>query len=281
MTPHEFRTLHDMVGRDSRDPAAWYRGAMATMHDPYLQSQARVEAAWIAERRPYYTVYPLAAESLAKITLDVPCSAVSLPISAMLIRFGVGQEPDCAGRKLRSILAGQLTVRGNERGMGCWFDFGESAEMLGRPEFPIYSYLSFSLHFERSVEESLADLDQVEQDNDGDAVTLALRYAVAVCLLAHDPEIIEPDVLGKDRVKWAETRDPAIVERAVRRGKRGWLIGADWEVMPHYRRPHLGLRWTGEGRRIPKIVPIKGAVVHRSKLTEAPQGRIDGEEPAV
>lgn len=29
------------------------------------------------------------------------------------------------------------------------------------------------------------------------------------------------------------------------------------------------------GRRVPKIVPVKGAVVHRAKLSEVPQGKLD------
>jgi hypothetical protein len=113
---------------------------------------------------------------------------------------------------------------------------------------------------------------------------LALRIALTVILLADDPSIITPDVLSADRDRYESETDEAWKQRAVDRAKRrgivGWNIGADYEVCPHYRRPHFGIRHTGKGRTIPRIVPIKGAVVHRSRLTEVPTGYMlpDGTE---
>jgi hypothetical protein len=43
--------------------------------------------------------------------------------------------------------------------------------------------------------------------------------------------------------------------------------------------PHFGLRWTGEGRKIPKIVPIKGSVINKKLVAEVPTGyEDDGQE---
>ena len=39
------------------------------------------------------------------------------------------------------------------------------------------------------------------------------------------------------------------------------------EVVPHYRRPHMALVWTGAGRAVPKVVPRRGSVVHRDRPT--------------
>jgi hypothetical protein len=63
-----------------------------------------------------------------------------------------------------------------------------------------------------------------------------------------------------------------LVEKAAKRGVVGWSIGEQYEAIPHFRRPHLGLRWTEKGRKTPRIVPIKGSIVHRSKATDVPTG---------
>ena len=81
-------------------------------------------------------------------------------------------------------------------------------------------------------------------------------------------------------------RDKVIyIEKARKRGIVGWSIGKQYETCPHYRRPHFGIRHTGKGGAIPRIVPIKGAVVHNKKLTTVPTGYItptgvEVEEPA-
>jgi hypothetical protein len=97
-------------------------------------------------------------------------------------------------------------------------------------------------------------------------------------LLDQDPDLIEPDVLADDRRRYEETRDAALVARAVRRGKRGWNIGAHLDVSPHWRRPHFALRWTGPGGAVPRVVPVKGAVVRLHSLKQVPSGRIADED---
>ncbi len=62
------------------------------------------------------------------------------------------------------------------------------------------------------------------------------------------------------------------LDKAHRRGKVGWDVGRQVEVMPHYRRPHLMLAWTGPGRAVPKIVPRRGSIVHRSAVEKVPSG---------
>ncbi len=39
-----------------------------------------------------------------------------------------------------------------------------------------------------------------------------------------------------------------------------------------YRRPHMALVWTGQGRAVPKVVPRRGSVVHREKVERVPSG---------
>ena len=94
----------------------------------------------------------------------------------------------------------------------------------------------------------------------------------SLCLLENDPSIISPDVLSKDRDRFEQTGDEKYVDKAHRRGKVGWDGGRQVEVMPHYRRPHLRLAWTGPGRAVPKIVPRRGSIIHRRAVEKVPSG---------
>jgi hypothetical protein len=91
-------------------------------------------------------------------------------------------------------------------------------------------------------------------------------------LLADDPSVIEPDVLGKDQARFQQTGDRKYIDKAHRRGKVGWNVGHRMEVMPHYRRPHMALVWTGAGRAVPKVGPRRGSVVHREKIEKVSSG---------
>ena len=82
------------------------------------------------------------------------------------------------------------------------------------------------------------------------------------CLLENDPSVVEPDVLSKNRDRFEQTGDRKCVDKALRRGKVGWNVGRRIEVIPHYRRPHLMLAWTGPGWAVPRVVPRQGSVVH-------------------
>jgi hypothetical protein len=97
-----------------------------------------------------------------------------------------------------------------------------------------------------------------------------VRLCCTLCLLENDPEIIAPDVLADDRAKFDETSDQKYVEEAGRRGEVGWDVGRRIEVIPHYRRPHMMLAWTGVGRAVPRVVPRRGSVVHREAVEKVP-----------
>ena len=44
------------------------------------------------------------------------------------------------------------------------------------------------------------------------------------------------------------------------------------EVIPHFRRPHMMVVWTGRGRAVPKIVRRRGSIVHREAVEKLPSG---------
>jgi hypothetical protein len=71
---------------------------------------------------------------------------------------------------------------------------------------------------------------------------------------------------------YEQSHDQKFVDKAHRRGKVGWDVGRHIEVIPHYRRPHMALVWTGQGRGVPRIVPRKGSVVHREVVERVPSG---------
>lgn len=109
-----------------------------------------------------------------------------------------------------------------------------------------------------------------------EVVVTAIKTALFVMLIRSDPEFVQPDVLAKDEPNFASAtpdRRQVMVERARRRGKFGFHVGRETEMVPHWRRPHFALRWTGAGGLIPRIVPVKAAVVHREKVTSVPTGR--------
>ena len=83
---------------------------------------------------------------------------------------------------------------------------------------------------------------------------------------------MRPEVLSKDEHRVNDDNVDSLVERARRRGKIGWTLGKSIEVIPHYRRPHPALVWTGTGRKIPKIVMRSGSLVHREAVVAVPTG---------
>src|SRR3990167_6436621 len=137
MQSHDYSTIYDIATKGERHrpaPAEWYRDAVRTMRDPLMQGQANAERVWYVEARPYYTIYPVAQDALGRVKLDLHADVVRLPIRSLLVRFGVGHEPDCDGRKLRCVFAAALTVRGHEPGLGVWCDFGERRPITGRTD---------------------------------------------------------------------------------------------------------------------------------------------------
>lgn len=276
---HEYSNLHQMCrqrrahGAARQAAHAWYsQYDQALLGDPILRLQFTAEAHWIADRRPYYNVYPGIVPSLLRLRLDLDCGLIRPPMPTLLVRFTVGQEPVLHNRTLRCLLVASINVRKNRKGMMVLADFGER-----RNGVAIYSFRTFELSPGRTLEESLADVDYLEIDDNycADALTDCVRLACTLCLLGDDPEIIEPEPLAADQQQYDDAPDPALIERAVKRGKRAWSVGRRIVVDPHYRRPHVALRWTGEGRSIPRIVPVRGSIVHRSQVAKVPTGYLD------
>lgn len=172
---------------------------------------------------------------------------------------------------LRAMLLGDL---GGGQQISILMDVGEVIEGT---EMPLHTYQNFPRRKGLSIEEALHALRREKSAGVGvqipeSFIRQCARLCCTLCLLEDDPEVISPDVLTDDRLRYEETGDRRYVERAHRRGKVGWNVGKAIEVAPHYRRPHLAIVWTGPGRSVAKIVPRRGSVVHRSIVERMPTG---------
>jgi hypothetical protein len=107
------------------------------------------------------------------------------------------------------------------------------------------------------------------------------RIVCTLCLMADDPQVVEPVVLKDDEQRYDRNPDPQLVVKARRRGNYSWHVGRTIEVSSHVRAAcPAALCWTGEGRKIPKIRFRRGSIVHRKKLAEVPTGFLENTEPA-
>jgi hypothetical protein len=242
-----------------------------------LLGQGANERDWEKEKRPYYNVWPAIVPMLTRLNLDLDSSLIRLPLPALCIRFPKDEAKnplkfDWKGKAvlIRCILMGYIN---DETGISLLIDIGETMP-LG---VPVYSYRNFPRMEGLTVEQSLAGLQadpfsEVGVQIPNELVLDCVRLCCSLCLLENDPEVISPDVLADDRSKYDQSHDQKFVDKAHRRGKVGWDVGRHIEVIPHYRRPHMTLVWTGHGRTVPRIVPRKGSVVHREVVEKVPMG---------
>lgn len=239
--------------------------------------QLQAEAAWVEDDRPYYDLYPSVAEAFCKIDLDrVKCSQLVLPLDDLLVRMPVGQELDLSPRtKFRAVLIhqGRAAQRPDGAGRGWLLSIDTGDVLSGRPDIPIHTVIGIRMPDDGTLMESLLNGRRgpgYEDAVDSEAVENVCRIITTLCLLKGDPDLIEPQPLEADRQKWERTHDPALIQKAAKRGKRGWSVGAHIETAPGFRRPHFAIRWMGKGRVDPRLRPIKGCLVHRKRIEEVP-----------
>lgn len=290
MNFHSFRPIYEhcrrrrVLNAHRLKALEWY-GAVMQMPRQALNEivyggghSIEADRQWISLRRPYYSLFPAIQRALLKVPLNIPCQQVRMPLDSIAIEFMQGHElrgearGDVGDRTLRALLCHQFESEG-KRYLGIHMDYeGDDCGRRGLWFFPL---------MEGTVEDAVnrtSPSDDSEIQTATPEMIQAVRLAIGLSLMHDDPTLVERDVLADDREKYLASKDLRYVEKAERRGKVGWLVGAHIETMPHVRRPHLALRWTGVGRTVPRIVAIGATVVHRSKLTEVPTGYHDNEE---
>lgn len=281
---YNFITVREACKRSGaiEDPDEFYRSAFAgavEMNSGQFYGQLRNEQDWEKARRPYYNVWPSIVPMLTRLNLDFDSGLIKLPMPALCVRLPKERNPltfDWKGEdvQIRCMLMGDMN---DGKGISILIDVGEV--MGDGKDFgvPIYTYRNFRRREGLTVEEALRELGSNELAELGvqipnDLVTDCVRLCCSLCLLENNRSVISPDVLSKDRDRFEQTGDRKFVEKAHRRGKVGWDVGRHIEVVPHYRRPHMALVWTGRGREVPKIVPRRGSVVHRELVEKLPSG---------
>lgn len=200
------------------------------------------EGLWYLKSRPFYKVWPGIIPCLTKTRLDITLSDLKLEKNAFAAFLPAGQ--------------GSVLVTTNEQ-----------------PTLAITVQRTDGYAATATVHDAAKPLEKAIMQHP--EFTPMLRVAIAIIMLDNDPAIIDREVLSKDRLKWEQTRDPKYIEKAAKRGINGWRVGEKVEVMPHFRRPHFAIRWTGPGGKIPKLRPISGSIVHRDLVTKVPTGRLD------
>jgi hypothetical protein len=288
---YEYQTTRDITTRGERKTEKWepfykrnFGRALAYLQSTSTAVQMVNEGTWERNRRPYYCVYPAITPMLLKLNLAFDASLIKLPVPIFAIRFPTTRPPitfqwNNEDWHVRSMLVGPTDLEENNSivsGLVIWVDTGEKMIFPDGKECPVHTYINLPLRKGMSMEESLDALPVDASAREGmqfpsKARADCVRLAATLCLLENNPEIVEPDVLTADRDKYDATRDQKFVDRAKRRGKVGWNVGRDIEVVPHMRRPHPAIVLTGHGRMIPKIIMRKGSLIHR-KVTDALPG---------
>jgi hypothetical protein len=288
---HNYRTIRDMtkhgvparVFKRNPDLICEQLAPKAGSGDDDMLDQARDERTWEGLRRPYYNVYPSIIPMLTRLNLAVDTNLVRLPMPSLCIRLPKDtRNPLKFASRGEQVYVGSILVT----------DVGETGRLTVRLDTgenrPGYMTLHPFFYFIRksgvTMEQLLMDAEQEPVTERSGVVvpdrimTDSLRLCCTLCLLDDNPELISPDVLTADFAKYEATGNRKYVDRAHSRGKFGWNVGRHIEVIPHYRRPHLALVWTGEGRKIAKIVPRKGSLIHRHAVETIPTG-FQGETP--
>lgn len=223
------------------------------------------ELCWYEDGRPYYNLYPGICEILKGFNLDdlpfgsffhgssVNSLAVHLPEGHEIKDAGTGDTIGslCLARTTPSDIFDSYGIVMTAQGKESKFTYGMFSKDPNKKCIEVNKYVS-STDF--------------------------ARVALAVLLLDKDPAFFEPHLLNSDAHKQIknEQHREALIKRAEQaRGRLGWVVGAKMESVPHVRRPHLGRRWCGPGRKQLKLVMVKGSIVHREKVTTIPTGKKD------
>lgn len=229
----------------------------------------RSEVAWELKRKPFFNIHEPVVRSIKNTSLSIkpgsiPSSVVN-ELRVISVKFPIGiSEPLLLGIENFLIVFGDVAYHHNT---GVIIPGGS---------------VSFSYHTKSMIYSTACMLDKnfeetefmLEKENETPFEEkqrrLISRIGLGVMLLAADPEFIKPVLLKRDQGRNIDLEK--LKKRAHQRGLIGYEIGADMEVSPHFRRPHFAIRWTGKGSEVPKLVPVKGAIIHKSKMQEIPTG---------
>lgn len=228
---------------------------------------------WRGNDRPFYNVWPNVLECLGRTKLEFsPMDANVYTRGPLSICFPVGGEPKYGGHRVSSALI-SFTPK--------TYIIDSDTEIAS----PALTFVIEVVENEYGVvigsyglkSDSALISEMFSSWSSNESSFFSIVFGIL--LLAKDERFAEPILLNRDakrKFKSKEDYDRAVA-RAKRNGRNGMAIGKDIEISPHFRRPHMAIRWTGEGRRIPRLVPVTGCVVSRKHLYPVPTGYMDKE----
>ncbi len=231
----------------------------------------RAEWNWWAQGRPYYNAWPAITDILTGFDIShVPFrSCLSAPDHHIGIRFQRGRTDGVMCIMVSIIIATRKTKNDTYVLM---VTTQHQPDDVKTKECPT-STVTVGIQVGRE-DTTFRDMDEMTDPTHSKMVSAA----IAVLLMERNPELFTPVILARDVGAYQRASDSEksrIEDRAIRRtGKRGYHLGQQMESMPHYRRPHPALYWTGKGGRIAKVIFRQGAIVNRSKLTDVPTGHL-------
>lgn len=226
---------------------------------------------WYRERRPFFNVYPGVEKCLRNTSAAI--DPATIPHS-VLHDLGVMEIRFAESSSTPSFFIAILPTENRPRNTQCL-----AVHLIRIDDRGIQAYAA---SFGRPAETTTPPTFEGGWENTGDDVRsemeLRVRLAMGVMLLAADPRYCEPVLLNRDRDKlMTDTERQQALERAKKRGNFGFDLGRDVEVSPHFRRPHFAIRWTGKGSAVPRLVPVKGAIINEGLITNVPTGYADDE----
>ena len=255
----------------------YYRRALeGKIIEGRLDEQNRVilgnEFVWHIEQRPFYNVYPTVTNALKNTSLKLRSSQIG-EFKRTTICFAHGHEPRVSGGQI-SVTAMLVSVNAHVKDP----DSGETIRSQGISIIVNARNKDGRRAMNLMQEHGDEMLDDFVEDNLDCRYLLSL--AVGIILIGSDPRFAEPILLQRDVGKTFATPEDKqrAIDRAIRNGRNGMTIGKDIEVSPHCRRPHFGIRWTEKGHSVPRLVPVNGCLVNRSKLFPIPTGYLGTEE---
>lgn len=230
------------------------------------------EMGYLGNRRPFYNVYPAVVSRLENTRLDFRLSQIDPLKGAVAICFGVGKEPIVKGAKVTSMLV-QIGKDSESLTDGAVVDDPLIRIVMNR--LCDDGKMRYSTIF-YSGNDVLSEIVDTTDDK-----RKMISLAVGISMLASDERFFEPILLKKDQgKKLSGDALKRAIERAKNRGRNGNTIGKELDASPHMRRPHFAIRWTGKGGVTPKLVPVQGCIVNKSKLFPVPTGYMDDQGEA-
>ena len=228
-----------------------------------------IEKMLIDSEMPFFNVYPKVLEAISKTSLSIKPDSIPRSVihdmKAICIKLPVGMMKGGFNYIIATICDESEMKRLDSMG------FSDLVYTGGRPAILIHCTgdnegFCASCAFHNAFDDALIPDDEGIRES----ASPFARIVLGVMMLAADPDYIKPVLLKADEGKTTPIEER--IARAKNRGVYGFTIGEEIERCPHFRRPHFAIRWTGKGSEIPKLVPVKGAIVGKKEMTTVPTG---------